>query len=93
MALSTLKEKGQITLPADIRRRIAARKGDLFDFQIENGKIVMIPQKVVPAAGGEKSQKTIKRDLSRWIGAAPGVYPTMPEADAVIREYRDAWNK
>ena len=98
MAVSTLKEKGQITLPAEIRKRLAAKTGDLFDVRIEDGKIVMIPQKLVPVttrgkAGAKKSGKTSKRDLSRWIAAAPGVYSTMEETDAAIRERRDAWDK
>ena len=33
-----------------------------------------------------------KKDLSRWIGAKPGVFQTTQEVDQFIRAQRDAWN-
>ncbi|MCB2263961.1 MAG: hypothetical protein LGR52_13665 [Candidatus Thiosymbion ectosymbiont of Robbea hypermnestra] len=33
-----------------------------------------------------------RRDLSKWIGAAPGVFKTGQEVDDFIRKERDAWN-
>lgn len=49
MSLTTLKEKGQITLPANIRKQIKADKGDIFSVQIKENQIVLTLQKLVPA--------------------------------------------
>ena len=55
MSLATLKGKGQITLPTDIRRQIQGSKGDSFNFEVVNGKVVMTPERRAPA--GEHSQR------------------------------------
>ena len=34
MSVTKLKEKGQITLPVDVRREINAQKGDIFDVKL-----------------------------------------------------------
>lgn len=36
-----LKDKGQLTLPAEIRRELELEQGDLLDVEIANGKIVL----------------------------------------------------
>ena len=33
-----------------------------------------------------------RRDLSKWIGATPGVFKTAQEVDAFIRRARDTWD-
>jgi len=33
-----------------------------------------------------------RQDLSKWIGAAPGIFKTAQEVDDFIRKGRDAWN-
>ena len=91
MPLSTLKEKGQITLPSVIRKKIHATRGDMFDFEIQDDKIIMTPLSVTPA-----TQKRIaldkKRDLSKWIGSSPGIFKSAQEVDDFIRKERDAWD-
>ena len=64
MPLTTLKEKGQFTLPNTIRKQINATKGDLFDCEVIDGKVVMTQQRLVPATPTRQ-----KRQLSQWIGA------------------------
>lgn len=90
MPLSTLKEKGQITLPSIIRQQIHATKGDMFDFEIQDDKIIMTPQRVIPATK-KRVASDKKRDLSKWIGAAPGVFKSAQEVDEFIRKERGAW--
>ncbi len=90
MSRTTLKEKGQITLPVDIRKQIHANKGDLFDCKVVDGTVVMTLQKVIPASVETDDTKE-PRDLSQWFGTAPGVYKSAEEVDHVIRNQRDAW--
>ena len=89
MPLSTLKEKGQITLPSSVRKQIQAEKGDVFDFQAQEDKVIMTRQKVVPA---NTTQPPKKKDLSKWIGAKPGVFKTAQDVDQFIRNQRDLWS-
>ncbi len=40
MSASTITSKGQITIPADIRKRLDLKPGDKIDFQVEpNGTV------------------------------------------------------
>ena len=92
MPRATLKDKGQLTLPAETRKRIRAAKGDLFDVEVVDGKVVMTPLRLVPAKGGDPAgRKPV--DLSKYIGALSGTYgDTVEEADAYLRRERDSWD-
>lgn len=48
MALVRVKEKGQVTLPAKLRARLGLDTGKYLDVREEDGRIVLIPQDVVP---------------------------------------------
>ena len=87
MSVTKLKEKGQITLPVDIRREINAQKGDMFDVQVDNGKIIMTLQRLVPV-----SQKPTTIDLSRFVGVANDAFGSVEEIDDTIRKERDSWD-
>ena len=87
MPLATLKEKGQITLPADIRKKIDAGKGDIFNCEVVEGQIIMTLQKIVPAS---KTKKGL--DISKYIGAAKGNFGTVAEIDAYISNDRNSWD-
>ena len=71
MSLSTLKEKGQITLPSSIRKQIQAEKGDLFDFVVQENKIIMTRKKIVLSDDSIQKKST---DLSKYIGAGKGIF-------------------
>ncbi len=87
MSVTKLKEKGQITLPVDIRREINAQKGDMFDVQVDNGKVIMTLQRLVPVG-----EETTTVDLSRFVGAASGSFGSVEEIDDTIRKERDSWD-
>ncbi len=45
MAIASITSKGQITIPADIRRHLSLNAGDKVEFLIEpNGKVCFMPQ-------------------------------------------------
>ena len=93
MALATLKEKGQITLPANIRKRIHAGAGDLFDCEVVDGKVVMTPQKVVPANTRARPKKKKGIDISKYIGSMKGTFGSVEEIDEYIRNERASWER
>jgi AbrB family looped-hinge helix DNA binding protein len=47
--LVRIQEKGQITLPADIRRRLGLKKGDLVAVEGTPDGVLITPQEVVAA--------------------------------------------
>lgn len=51
MALVKIKGKYQVTIPAKVREKIALEIGDLLDMAYENGKITLIPKRVVDRYG------------------------------------------
>ena len=50
MARTTLRAKGQLTLPEEIRSAARLEEGDLLDAEITDDGILLRPQKVIDAA-------------------------------------------
>lgn len=92
MSLATLKEKGQITVPVDIRKAIHADKGDIFNFQIIGDQVVMTLQKVVPAQKSPTPKRRKGVDISEYIGIAKGTFGSVEEIDDYIRNERASWD-
>jgi len=44
---TTLREKGQLTIPAEIREAIELKAGDILEFEIVDGRIVITPKIVI----------------------------------------------
>lgn len=61
MQISTITTKGQITIPAALRKRLGLQQGDEVAFIIENGKVVLMPvEKNIEAAFGlVKASRTV----------------------------------
>jgi AbrB family looped-hinge helix DNA binding protein len=47
MALAKVKRKGQVTIPAPIRERLALVEGDYLEVTVEDSRIVLTPKEVV----------------------------------------------
>lgn len=45
--LIRVQEKGQVTLPADLRRKLGIKKGDLVSVEESDGKLLITPQEVI----------------------------------------------
>ena len=51
MTLTTMRNKGQVTLPAEVRRAAHIDDGTVFEVEVlEDGAIVLHPKKLIPAA-------------------------------------------
>ena len=92
MALVKLKEKGQVTIPAVVRKQISAHTGDVFEIGVSNGNIVLKPRDVVSRkrAVATKTKKGV--DISSWIGSGKGLFKSAFEAAEFIRSERAAWD-
>jgi len=74
MAASTITNKGQTTIPREIRRHLNLRPGDRVEFIVEpDGRVILVPATV---------------DVSELRGLlAPAPRPvTLEEMEAVIRK-------
>ena len=87
MSLVKMKDKGQVTIPANIRLAVSAQVGDLFEVEVANGNIILKPQEIV--ARGAAASKGV--DIGKWIGAGKGLFSSVDEADAFIKAERAAW--
>ena len=88
MPLSTLKEKGQITIPVAIRDQIHAQKGDIFNFEVINNQVVLTPQDIEPSL---KAIPKNGRDVGQYIGVLKGSFGSVEEIDAFIQNERESW--
>ena len=90
MSMATLKDNGQITLPANIRRQIQAHKGDIFNFEVVNGRVVMTPQ--MQAGRHPQTKQRKPTDITKYIGSMKGKFGGVEEIDEYIRNERDSWD-
>jgi len=73
---TTVRNKGQVTIPADIRRAIGLEEGDPVEVEVVEGGILLRPQKVIDATQAwfwsSAWQKSIRRSVEQ-IEAGKGV--------------------
>ncbi len=48
MTIVQISRRGQVTLPAEVRRALALRPGDTLIVRVEEGKVVLEPAAVLP---------------------------------------------
>jgi antitoxin PrlF len=65
MELSRLTEKGQMTIPIRIRKKIGLKTGDVLDLRIEGDHIIM--RKIRPKA--DPYLTCVEESLSEWYSA------------------------
>ena len=64
MALVTIKDKFQVTIPAKLRERIGVRVGDLMEATVEGDGILLRPKAVV-------DRDAIANQLEQVLASAP----------------------
>jgi AbrB family looped-hinge helix DNA binding protein len=47
MTLAKISRRGQVTIPAPIRERLALMEGDYLEMTVEDGRIVLTPTEIV----------------------------------------------
>lgn len=73
MASSTLTSKGQMTLPKEIRDRLALKPGDRLEVTVENSRIILTPKtlgiedlcRVLPPAERPRSIQEMEAAIRR----------------------------
>ena len=77
--LIQLSERGQLTLPAEVRKALGLRGGDAFQVRVEDGRVVLEPVEVTPIElyteerieefleGAEMSEEQLARARKVWL--------------------------
>lgn len=79
MALITVKDKFQVTIPAKLRERVGVRVGDLMEATVHEGGILLRPKAVV-------DRDVVADQLERVLRAAPVALEDEGKAEEVIIE-------
>jgi len=72
---STVTVKGQVTIPAEIRKALGLKPGDRVSFGIEDRSVRVRPAKssllegfgAVKLRGGVKDLKRVRRETEDWV--------------------------
>ena len=83
-----LREKGQVTIPAELLQEWSrinhVATNDTIDVQLSNGVLMLIPSK----------RHTAKRDLMSYAGAGKGLWgKSEAEIETTIQELRNSWTR
>lgn len=68
--LIRVQEKGQVTLPADVRKRLGLKKGDLVSVTETDGGVLITPQEVIASRALDRLGALMKEqglDLDTFI--------------------------
>jgi AbrB family looped-hinge helix DNA binding protein len=74
METSTLTSKGQLTIPKDVRDKLQLKPGQILEFQVADGLVVMRPRNRDVTA------------LKGMIKPRRGVHVTLKQMDATIAD-------
>ena len=69
MKLVRLRERGQLTLPSEIRRALKLETGDYLEVQIQGDAVVLKPKKIVDR---ERLPELIRKGRGHNRGVDPG---------------------
>ncbi len=86
MSRTTLRARGQITLPDDIRAAARLEEGDLLDAEITDEGILLRPRKVIDATQAwfwSPEWQTAERDAD--LDRAAGRVETFESGDQLLR--------
>ena len=88
MAQVKLREKGQVTIPAELLQEWSKKNqvsiNDSMDARLSNGVLMLIPQ----------IRHATKRSLMSFAGVGKGLWGNTPaEVDASLQGIRDSWKR
>ncbi len=88
MAQVKLREKGQVTIPAELLHEWTATHqvaiNDSLEVQLANGVLMFTPSK----------RPTAKRDIMSFAGIGKGLWGSTPaEIDLTLQELRRSWTR
>jgi AbrB family looped-hinge helix DNA binding protein len=89
MTRTTLRQKGQITLPAEVREALHVEDGDEIEFEVtEDGQVLMRGLKMIPADQAwfwTSEWQAGEREAS--VQAGRGIVTTYQNSDDFLRSF------
>lgn len=83
MSTISLRERRQITLPAEVVAAVGLQTNDALEVSVVDGVIHLAPVAATTAQSP---------DLRRFLGATAGLYGSdAKQADDYVRQQRDSW--
>jgi AbrB family looped-hinge helix DNA binding protein len=59
--LARVQEKGQVTLPADVRRMLGIKKGDVVSFSLtQDGSVLLTPQQTIASRDIDEADRLLR---------------------------------
>ena len=59
--LARVQEKGQVTLPAEVRRKLGIKKGDVVSFSLtQDGSVLLTPQETIATRDIEEADRLLR---------------------------------
>ena len=87
MAIAKMRERGQITIPKQIRESLGLKKGDVVDARIEGDCVVIMPQKSTTPENWAKLLQVMNRVHQQNRGVSEEeVYQDVERAVAELRQ-------
>ena len=88
MSQVKLREKGQVTIPAELLQEWSKKNhvstNDVMEATLANGVLMLIPKK----------RHATKRDIMSFAGIGKGLWgDSVEEVDATLKEIRNSWTR
>jgi AbrB family looped-hinge helix DNA binding protein len=59
--LARVQEKGQVTLPVEVRRKLGIKRGDVVGFSVtEDGSVLLIPQEAIAVRDVNEADRLLR---------------------------------
>ena len=90
MTIIKIRERAQITLPAEVRRALKVESGDYLEAEVVEGGLMLKPVALVDRETAKARLKELLRG-SRYVGPGPGPSDdeVMEEAVQAVKETRN----
>ena len=89
MALVKIRDRHQITLPKEIVNKLQVKCGDLMEVEIREGKVTLIPRRVVPHAPAPRLSEKEQRILETAKKKIAAIQKDLKKAKGLTREESD----
>lgn len=86
MPLVKIRERHQITIPKEVINKLKVKTGDLMEVEVKEGKVTLIPKRVVPHAPAPKLSEKEQRILEGAKKKIAAIQKDLKNSKGLTRE-------
>ncbi len=86
MPLVKIRERHQITIPKEIVNKLKVKTGDLMEMEVQEGKVTLVPKRVVPHAPAPKLSEKEQRVLETAKKKIAAIQKDLKNSRGLTRE-------